>query len=250
MLLVIPAIEIKSGHCAQVVQGPDGYNYSDSPVEMAKLWRKENAKSLHVTDIDGAKTGRLVNTDVISEMVQTVDIPIELGGGLRTFEDVQQAFDLGVFRVLIGTMLIENPDEARRCIETFGPSNVALGIDAINGIVATHGWDESSGLTAISVALNARALGFKRVLYSEIRRDDRLRAVNLRVLRELAEKTGMRITQAGGLTGLDELLKIQELEQYGVDSVIIGRALYENKFACQALWRMCEAGEYPYTAKV
>lgn len=250
MLLIIPAIDIRGGHCVQMVQGIEGYSYSDDPMEMARLWRKENAKSLHVTDVDGARQGRLVNVDCIRKMVSTVDIPIELGGGLRSADAVKQAFDLGVYRVLIGTMLIEKPDEAKRIVDTYGPSKVVLGIDALDGIVATHGWTESSGLTALSVALNAKALGFKRVVYTDIRLDGTLRGVNLRVLRELAEKTGMRLTSAGGISGLDDLLKVQELEKFGVDSVVIGRALYENRFSCQGLWRQCEAGNYPYTAKV
>jgi phosphoribosylformimino-5-aminoimidazole carboxamide ribotide isomerase len=233
-----------------MVQGIEGYSYSDDPMEMARLWRKENAKSLHVTDVDGARQGRLVNVDCIRKMVSTVDIPIELGGGLRSVEAVKQAFDLGVYRVLIGTMLIEKPDEAKRVVDTYGPSKIVLGIDALDGIVVTHGWTESSGLTALSVALNAKVLGFKRVVYTDIRLDGTLRGVNLRILRELAEKTGMRITSAGGIAGLDDLLKVQELEKFGVDSVVIGRALYENRFSCQGLWRQCEAGNYPYTAKV
>ena len=112
MLLIIPAIEIRGGRCARVAQGIEGYTYSNDPVEMAKLWRTENAKSLHVTDVDGALEGRLVNREAIRRMVDTVDIPIELGGGLRTMEAVQEAFELGVYRVLVGTMMIENPDEA------------------------------------------------------------------------------------------------------------------------------------------
>lgn len=250
MLLIIPAIEIKGGHCVQMVQGVEGFTYSDDPVEMARLWRKENAKSLHVTDVDGALQGRLVNADLLRRMVDTVDIPVELGGGLRTFEAVQQAFALGVYRVLIGTMMIENPDEAMRVIRTFGGSKVVLGIDAIDGIVATHGWAESSGLTALTVALNARSIGFRRIVYTDIRTDGTLRGVNLTVLRELGEKTGMRVTAAGGIAGLEDLLKVQELEKYGIDSAVIGRALYENRFSCQGLWRRCEAGDYPYTARV
>lgn len=250
MLLIIPAIDIRGGRCVQMVQGVEGYSYSDDPVEMARLWRKENAKSLHVTDVDGALQGHVVNGDAIRRMVDTVDIPIELGGGLRSFDVVKKALDYGIYRVLISTMLIEKPDEAKRVIETFGPSKVVLGIDALDGIVATHGWKESSGLTALSVALNAKALGFKRVVYTDIRLDGTLRGVNLRVLRELAEKSGMRVTCSGGISGLDDLLKLQELENIGVDSVVIGRALYENKFSCQGVWRQCEAGNYPYTAKV
>jgi len=250
MLLIIPAIEIKGGRCVQMVRGIEGFSYSDDPVEMAKLWRKENAKSLHVTDVDGALRGHVVNTDVIKRMISTVDIPIELGGGLRTFDAVKQTFELGMYRVLISTMLIEDPDVAKRVIDTYGSSKVVLGIDAIDGIVATHGWEKSSGLTALTVALNAKALGFRRVVYTDIRLDGTLRGVNLKILRELAEKTGMRVTSAGGIAGLDDLLKVQELEKSGVDSVVIGRALYENKFSCQGIWRRCEAGNYPYTAKV
>jgi phosphoribosylformimino-5-aminoimidazole carboxamide ribotide isomerase len=250
MVLIIPAIEIKGGRCVQMVQGVEGFTYSDDPVEMAKLWRTENAKSLHVTDVDGALQGRLINVDSIKRMVSTVDIPIELGGGLRTLGAVKEAFELGVYRVLVGTMLIENPDEAKRVIDIYGPSKIVLGIDAMDGVVAMRGWKESSGLTALTVALNAKALGFRRLVYTDIRLDGTLRGVNLKILRELAEKTGMRVTAAGGLAGLNDLLMVQELEQYGVDSVVIGRALYENKFSCQGIWRLCEAGSFPYTAKV
>ncbi len=250
MLLIIPAIEIKGGRCVQMIQGVEGATYSDDPVEMARLWRKEDAKSLHVTDVDGALQGRLVNADILKRMAAAVDIPIELGGGLRTFEEVQQAFGLGILRALVGTMMIENPDEARKVLTTFGASRVVLGIDAIDGIVATHGWAQSAGLTALTVALNARAIGFRRVVYTDIRLDGTLRGVDLKVLRELGEKTGLRVTAAGGIAGLDDLLKVQELEPYGVDSVVIGRALYENRFSCQQVWRRCEAGNYPYTARV
>ena len=198
MLLVIPAIEIKDGRCVQMVQGVEGFAYSDDPVEMARLWRKENARTLHVTDVDGALQGHLVNVESIRQIVEAVDIPIEVGGGLRTFADVQQAFDLGVYRVVVGTMLIESPEEARRVIEVFGSSKVVLGIDAYDGIVATRGWRESSGLTALTVAMNAREIGFRRMIYTDIRMNGTLRGVNLRVLRELAEKSGLRITSSGG----------------------------------------------------
>ncbi|MDD1750217.1 MAG: 1-(5-phosphoribosyl)-5-[(5-phosphoribosylamino)methylideneamino] imidazole-4-carboxamide isomerase [Methanothrix sp.] len=250
MLLLIPALDIKDGRCVQMVQGVEGYRYSDDPIEMAKLWRKENAKALHVTDIDGAMQGHVVNAEVIERLVGTVDIPVILGGGLRTFDAVKKAFEIGVYRVLVGTMVIEKPDEAKRVIDTFGASKVVLGIDAMDGIVAMRGWAETSGLTALTVALNARALGFRRVMYTDIRLDGTFRGVNLKVLRELGEKTGMRITASGGISGLDDLLKIQDLEPFGVDSVIVGRALYENKFSCQGLWRRCEAGDYPFTARV
>lgn len=250
MILIIPAMEIQGGRCARTAHGVDGFCYPDDPVETARLWRTENAKSLHVTDLDGAREGRVVNGEVIRRMVQTVDIPIELGGGLRTFDAVRWAFETGVYRVLISTMLIENPDEARRVIEEYTASKVVLGVYASGGVVVTHGHSSRSGLTPLSAALNARALGFRRLVYTELEDDLSPAPVNRKVLRELGEKTGMRITAAGGVTGLDDLLRIQDLEPFGVDSVVIGRALYENKFSCQAVWRKCEAENYPHTAKI
>ncbi len=250
MLLIIPAIELRAEHCVRKVDGLEDTPYGDDPVQMVKLWRVENTKSLHVTDIDGAVCGRLMNTEIVKQMVKAVDIPIELGGGLRTFDDVCNAFELGVYRVLVSTMIIENPDDAKRVLDKFGASKVVAGIDAIDGFAAIHGWQETSGLTPLSVALNAKALGFKRLVYTDVRLHANLEGVNLEMLQQLAEITGMRVTSAGGIRGLEDLLKVQDLQKYGVDSVIIGRALYENKFSCQAIWRMCEKDNFPYTAKV
>jgi phosphoribosylformimino-5-aminoimidazole carboxamide ribotide isomerase len=250
MLLLIPSIEIRNGKCVRRAMGMGGSPSTDDPVEMAKMWRKENAKALHVTDIDGAIGGRLVNFDAITRMVKSVDIPVSVGGGMRTLDEVKKALEGGVYRVVIGTMLIENPDEAKRIIDTFGPSKVILGIDAQDGIVQTKGWNASSGLTAMTVALNAKQIGFRRIVYHDILEEGARREPNLSALRGLAEKTGMRVTASGGVSDLQDLLRLQELEPYGVDSVIIGRALYENSFACQGIWRFCEAGNFPYTAKV
>jgi len=250
MLLIIPAIEIRGEHCVRTIQGLEGTPFTDDPVQMVKLWRTENAKTLHVTDVDGALCGKPMHLATVSQMMQAVDIPIEVGGGFRTFDDVCKAFEIGAYRVLISTMMIENPDDARRSLEKFGANKVVVGIDAIDGLAATHGWQQTSGLTPLSVALNAKALGFRRLVYTDITRHREFQGVNLEALKQLAEATGMRITSAGGIRGLDDLLKVQELQKYGVDSVIMGRALYENNFSCQALWRMCEQQNFPYTAKV
>ena len=250
MLLVIPSIEIKDGRCLQKVQGPSGAEYSDDPIETARLWRKENTKALYVTDVDGAIEGRLVNFDVIKKMVETVDVPIMVGGGLRNYESVKAAFAAGAYRVVISTLCVEDPDEAKRCLVEFGANTIVLGIDARNGIVDIRGRNESTGMTAVSLALNAKALGFKRIMVTDILREGTMQGPNLGAIKFLAETSGLRITVAGGIGSLDDLLKLQELEPFGVDSVVIGRALYENKFACQGLWRMCETGGYPYTAKV
>ena len=250
MLLIIPALEIREGRCVQPVQGVAGHVYSDDPVEMARLWRTENAKSLHVTDLDGLRDGTLPNADVIRRLISSIDIPVEIGGGLPAYEAVHAAFELGAYRVVVGAAAIDRPEEARRWLAAFGASKIVLGVDAINGRVVRPGSQTPTGEEAVDCALRAKALGFRRLLYTEIRADSAMRGLNLDALRLICERTGMRITQSGGVTNLQELLSLQELEKAGVDSVVMGRALCENRFACQELWRVCEAGNFPYTAKV
>ncbi|MDI6765944.1 MAG: 1-(5-phosphoribosyl)-5-[(5-phosphoribosylamino)methylideneamino] imidazole-4-carboxamide isomerase [Bacteroidota bacterium] len=249
MILIIPSIEIKNGRCAIDIEGTNGFTYSKVPIEIAKLWRKENAKSIHVTDLDGVKQGRPVNFGIITQILKSVDIPIELGGGLRTFQNVKDAFKNGIYRVVIGTMFIENPDEAKRSLDVYGPNKIALAIDVNNYHITVKG-GEDGGISPLSAALNAYQLGFQRVIYTDILTDGAARMPNFKAVELLAKNSNLRITVSGGIGGLDHLLKLQELEPFGVDSVIIGRALYENRFPCQQLWRMCEAGNYPYTAKI
>ncbi len=250
MLLVIPAIEIKDGRCFHVVRGTEGRTYSDDPVTMALLWRTENAKSLHVTDLDGVPEGHLVNVEVIGTMVRAVDIPVELGGGLRSFEAVAEAFRIGAYRVVAGVSLIDRPEDAWRVLQTFGTSKVVLGIDGTDGLVRTHVPSPLNGRPVVEVAREARQTGFRRVVYTSVGPDGTPKGVDLATLRALGEQAGMRVTSSGGIAGLDDLLAVQELERFGVDSAVIGRALWENRFSCQGLWRRCEAGNYPYTARV
>ena len=249
MLLVIPSIEILNGRCAHSAKSASGELYSDDPIEMAKLWRKENAKSIHVTDLDAVRTGIPVNFDIIKKMVRTVDIPFELGGGLRTFDAVKNVIENGIYRAVIGTMFIENPDEAKKCIDKFNASKVVLAVNAENFQTKFRGGIDT-GLTPISAALNAKQLGFRRIIYTDVVAKNGSREINPEAITLIAENTKMRITVSGGVSGLDNLLTLQKLEPIGVDSVIIGRALYENKFSCQQIWRMCEKGNYPYTARI
>jgi phosphoribosylformimino-5-aminoimidazole carboxamide ribotide isomerase len=226
------------------VQGIEGPVSTNDPIEVARLWRKENAKSLHVTDVDGYAGGRIVNADVIAEMVRSVDIPIELGGSLTSFEEVEKALSLGMYRVTVGPSMIQEENVAAKCVEIFGASKIVL------GIVIPAADKESAEREALTIALDAKRLGFKRVLYTDIVHEGAMKHPNFETIKELGQHTGMRITVSGGISGLEDLLKVQELESSGVDSVVIGRAMYENKFSCQGIWRMSEAGEYPYTAKV
>jgi len=250
MLLIIPSIEIENGKCARKVQGTGGFVYSDDPVEIAKLWRKENAKSLHVTDRDGITSGNLINFEIVRRIVKTVDIPIELGGGIRKFDDALLAFNNGIYRIVIGKMLLENFDDAKKTLDTYGPSKVVFGIDSQFVESAAKINPLYNGLTPLSIALYAKQIGFRRFIYTDVTVNESSRAPNFISIKNMADNIQSRLTVSGGISNLDDLMKIQEYESLGVDSVVIGRALYENKFSCQKLWRVCEAGNYPYTAKV
>jgi phosphoribosylformimino-5-aminoimidazole carboxamide ribotide isomerase len=242
MILIVPAIDLSDGRCIRLIQGVAGTEkiYCDDPVKMAILWRGENFKIIHVVDLDGAFGGSMKNFEVIERMVNAVDIPIQVGGGIRSFEQCQRLFDLGVSRIVVGTIAIENPDLLRKLLEKFSARKVSVGIDAKNGIVKTKGWTEDTGITAVSLGINMKQLGVQRIIYTDIARDGMMTGPNLDAIRELAEKTGLRITASGGVSGYKDLLALATLEPYGIDSVIIGKALYENKFPCQGLWRDVE----------
>jgi phosphoribosylformimino-5-aminoimidazole carboxamide ribotide isomerase len=239
MILILPAIDLKDGRCVRLVQGAPGTEkiYSDDPVEMAIMWRGENAKTLHVVDLDGAFEGKMKNLDVLRRIIKAIDIPIQVGGGIRSYEQVKQLIECGIYRVVIGTAAIDDPELVAHCLKDFGQRKIVVGIDAKNGVVMTKGWQENTGIEAVSLALNMKSLGACRIVYTDISRDGMMTGPNFGATKEIAQKTGLRVTASGGVSGFQDLIKMQELEKFGVDSVIIGKALYENKFSCQALWR-------------
>jgi len=242
MILILPAIDIKDGKCVRLVQGAPGTEkvYSNEPAQMAILWRGENAKTLHVVDLDGAFEGHLRNLEAIRKIVDAVDIPVQLGGGIRSYDEVRQLFEIGVYRVVLGTAAIEDPELVRRAIKDFGARKIAVGIDAKNGVVMTQGWKHDSGVDAISLALNMKSLGVCRIVYTDILRDGMLTGPNFEAIKEMAVRSGLKVTASGGVSGFKDLIRMQEMEKFGVDSVIVGKALYEDKFPCQALWRQNE----------
>ena len=244
MLLVIPSMDIQDGKCFRSIQGLPGTEavYSDDPVETAKLWRRENSKCLHVVDLDGVAEGRLKNSETIREIVQSVDIPIQLGGRLERSEDITMALiELGVYRVVVSG--VAEVALTRRLIEEHGSRKITVSIEAKNGVVQPSGQNQGTHPTAVSLALKMKEIGVSRIVYTDMMNDDTLSGPNFQAIRLIAETTGLRVTASGGVRGLEDLLKLQELEPFGVDSVIIGQALYENRFSCQGIWRTAEAEE-------
>lgn len=242
MILVIPAIDLRQGKCVRLVQGEAGTDkiYSDDPTKMAIIWRGENFKALHVVDLDGAFEGHPVNIAALKSIVQAVDIPVEFGGGLRTYEAVKQAFDIGIYRAIIGTAAVNDEKLLIKLLQEFGPRRIAVGIDMLDGMAQIKGWQDSSGIPAIDLGNRLKSLGVARVIYTDISRDGTLKGANIGVIKDFAVATGLRVTASGGVKSYEDLIHLQELEQFGVDSVIVGKALYENKFACVELWRQNE----------
>ena len=241
-MLVIPAIDLRGGNCVRLYQGSYEKEtvYFEDPVKMAKLWRVQNAKVLHLVDLDAARGGSADcedNRSVISAIASQLDIPVQVGGGVRTLDDVRELLEAGVCRVILGTAAVQNPELLNEAISEFGSSRVIVGIDARNGEVRTQGWLEGSGIDVIDLALEMEERGCRRIVYTDISRDGTMQGPNIEAYKELASRLQhARITASGGVSGYQDLIALQQLNIPSIDSVIVGRALYENAFSCQQIW--------------
>ena len=238
-ILVIPAIDLRNGNCVRLHQGEYEQEkvYFDDPVKMAKLWRIQNAKVIHVVDLDAAKGGDENNRKVIHEICSELDIPVQVGGGFRTMEDIDRAIEAGVYRVIIGTAAVQNPDLVSEAIEKYTCSKVVVGIDARDGEVRVQGWTEGSGMDAVEFAMDMEERGCRRIVYTDISRDGTMEGPNMEAYREMGTHLKKsRITASGGIGNHHHLIALNELKEYRVDSVIVGKALYENVFPCQQFW--------------
>ena len=245
-MIVFPAIDLRRGRCVRLRQGrPEAETvFSDDPVAMAKHWASQGAEWLHVVNLDGAfgqapstalrrgsgqgSERSSSNLQVVEEMVAAVRIPVQFGGGLRTMTDIEGALELGLMRVILGTVAVKEPDLVAEAVQRFGADRIVVGIDARSGKAATHGWQEVSSLAAIELALRVKKLGVERVVYTDIARDGMLSGVNVEATGELAQRTGLKVIASGGVSSLDDLRRLKEAEASGVDGVIIGQALYSG----------------------
>jgi phosphoribosylformimino-5-aminoimidazole carboxamide ribotide isomerase len=243
-MLVIPVIDIKDGRCVRVIQGlADSTEfYSESPIKIAKLFRKENFKTIHITDLDGALFGDMKNTELIREISRSVDIPIQLGGGIRNFETARWAIEeLGVYRIVMGTAALTDHDLISRFLDEFSSSKLVVCIDEKLNNVVMDGWINYANVTPLDFAKKMESLGVKRVIYQDVTRVGNLSGPHVERLSEIAQNTNLKITSAGGISSFKDLRSVMELEKFGVDSVMISRALYENQFPCQRIWREIES---------
>ena len=238
--LIIPAIDLRGGKCVRLYQGEYSKEqvYFDNPVEMACLWRVQNAKFLHVVDLDAARGDVETNQAIIEAICNKLDIPVQVGGGIRTMADIDRVISVGVSRLVLGTAAARTPELVSEAVAKYGASKIAVGIDAKNGEVRVNGWLEGTGTNAIDFALDMEARGCRRFVYTDISRDGTLEGPNIPMYRQLAERLGRstRITASGGVGRYQDLIALGEIYAEGIDSVIVGRALYENAFPCQQFW--------------
>lgn len=224
-MLVIPAIDLRGGRCVRLFQGDFAREtvYGDDPVALARRWQEAGAPYLHVVDLDGARAGYPVQTSEIAAITRALTIPVQVGGGLRALDDIAAAFASGVARVVLGTVALEDRDLLGAALARWGAQRLVVGLDARDGLVATHGWRATSTTRAVDLARDLRALGVRLVLYTDIARDGTLGAPNYAALRELAA-TGLDLLASGGVASREHLAALATIP--GVTGAIVGRALY------------------------
>jgi phosphoribosylformimino-5-aminoimidazole carboxamide ribotide isomerase len=231
---IIPAIDLHGGKCVRLLRGERSKEtvYSDNPAEMARKWQSLGAARLHMVDLDGAFAGKRVNAAAISDVVSALSIPVQLGGGIRDREIAQSTLDLGVSKIILGTAAIRKPELIRELVEAFG-KRILVGIDAREGMVAVEGWTESSTSRAVDLALQMQEFGVSEIIYTDIARDGTLEGPNLTALQEMAGFLSIPLIASGGVSSLDDLKRLRELEHLGISGVIVGQALYTGKFGLE-----------------
>ena len=241
-MLILPAIDIRNGKCVRLQQGDYAQEtiYADSPIEMAKFWEQQGAKFLHIVDLDGAKDGLPTNFSIVSKIAQSINIPIELGGGVRNQETIQQYLNAGVNRLVIGTLALKEADWFRDMCRKF-PHKLVLGIDGRNGFVATEGWLETSQTLATELAKQYADLPLAALVYTDIAKDGMLEGPNIEEMEAMRRTVPVPLIVSGGIATLDDVRRLVACNFY---ACIIGKALYENKF------RLAEAFECADDSKI
>ena len=230
---IYPAIDIKDGRAVRLRQGlaADVTDYG-TPAEAAMDWKTQGATRLHVVDLDGAFEGKGRNLPLVAEIVRETGLPVELGGGIRTMEDIEARLSLGVARVILGTVALTDPDLVRRACARY-PGRIACGIDAKDGRVAVRGWVEASDVDPVDLALRMKDAGVLDVIYTDIRRDGMQTGPNVEATAELVRRTGLRVIGSGGVGKIQDLY---DLRDAGCAGAIVGKALYNGNFTlAQAL---------------
>lgn len=231
---VIPAIDLKDGRCVRLRQGDrnSASYYGDDPLDTAQRFAAAGATTIHVVDLDGAFSGNSTNRLVVEQIVKKSGVAVQVGGGVRTEQDVEDLIDSGVSRVILGTLAAESKERVSGLVERFG-SKICVGIDARDGVVMKRGWESKTNLVALEFALSIAKCGVERIIYTDIKRDGMLNGPNIEQTIALARATRLRVTASGGVSSLTDLAMLRDANEPLVDSVIVGKALYESRFTLE-----------------
>jgi len=226
---IIPAIDLLNGKCVRLNQG--NYNevtkFNSDPVEQAQNWESQGAKRLHLVDLDGAKTGEPINDLTIKEIKKSISIPIQLGGGIRNIDRAKELFEIGIDRIILGTIAIENPELVKILSREY-PKRIAVGIDAKEGMVATRGWLRQSKITSLELAKKLNDLELAAIISTDISTDGTLKGPNVKALKEIAEVSINPVIASGGIGSIADLISLTDVKNEGIEGIIVGRALYDG----------------------
>jgi len=229
---VIPAIDLQNGSCVRLLQGrkSDVTVYNENPVEVAKEFAAAGAEMIHVVNLDGAfDEPQSPNRAVLRQIVDAVEIPIEFGGGVRSLEDVRELCDAGVSRVVLGTVAAESPGSLREFVRDFS-TKICVAVDAREGQVMTRGWEKATSISAVELAKMVSECGVERIIYTDIARDGMLGGPNIEQTLAVVRAANVHVTASGGVSSLDDIKRLRDAGDPRLDSVIVGKALYEGKF--------------------
>lgn len=227
-MIIYPAIDIRGGKCVRLFKGDFEQEtiFSDYPYEMAKKWENAGGEFLHLVDLDGARAGEPQNLAAVKEILANVKIPAELGGGIRTMEHIEKILDMGVRRVILGSVAVKNSALVKEACKIFGGEKIAVGIDAKEGIVAVEGWGVSGNMQATELAKRMKDAGVVTVIYTDISRDGTLEGVNAKETANLAKLSGLKVVASGGVSSVEDIRLLKEYEKDGVEGVIVGKSIY------------------------
>lgn len=222
---IYPAIDLKDGKCVRLKKGnfDEMTIFNDDPASVAVDFEKKGASFIHVVDLDGARLGSGYNHDAIEKILRKVNIPIQVGGGIRCIADVAEKIQLGVNRVILGTVAIKSPDLVAKSIGMFGSEKIVVGVDAVDGFVAVEGWEEVSKVEVVKLCMDMKKIGVKTIVYTDISKDGMMQGPNVEMTKEISEKTGIDIIASGGVSSIRDLEKISDTSIHGA---IIGKAIY------------------------
>lgn len=234
-MIIYPAIDLKDGECVRLKEGDmDRVTvFNNDPASQANIFKTQGFSWIHIVDLNGAFEGKPVNSESVKNIIKAVDIPVQLGGGIRNMETIDFWLETGVSRVILGTVALRNPELVKEACKKH-PNKIAVGIDARDGMVAVEGWAEKSEISVIDLALKFEDAGVATIIYTDINRDGLLQGPDLEGTKKLAEAITTPIIASGGISTTEDIAAIKELEQYGVAGVITGRALYDNRIDIDA----------------